>query len=74
MPVAEFVRTQNHPLVLKVFDKMYGINKENIESDSITERLQTPLQPIAEARHDLVQWPGRAGYSTYFAESKAAKA
>lgn len=71
MPVTEFIKTQNHPLILKVFDNVYGINPQNIDDDAVVERLQSPLRPSAEVRQDVVAWPGRKGYPTYFASCAA---
>lgn len=69
MAIDEFVQTQDHPLILAVCSRVYGVPK-NAEATTPTPSPSSLLEhaPVAELVQHGVQWPGRPPYPTYFAQ------
>jgi len=68
MPVEEFLRTQDHPLILHVLKHVYQLDKDNImiKQQKIDKNNGTKrIQPICELVSGGVQWPNREPYPTY---------
>jgi len=63
MDLNEFVTTQNHPLILKISDIVFGLRRENVPAHPIPT---TAREKITEY---TVQWPGRDPYPTFFGDS-----
>ena len=63
MPIDEFLRTQDHPLITAVLRQVYGRER----GDGAAEG--EPLQATVEMSEVGVQWPGREPYPTYFAQA-----
>ena len=62
MPVAEFLETQDHPLITAVLRRIYGLERGTEDAAAVA----TP-SPIVEMLEAPVQWPNRQPYPTYFA-------
>jgi 8-oxo-dGTP pyrophosphatase MutT (NUDIX family) len=63
MPLDEFVRTQDHPLILPIVRKLYGVERG---ADGGATGGAEGNDPIAELLEEPVQFPGRPPYPTYF--------
>ena len=62
MPLVEFVRSSDHPLILAILDKMYGLRKHR----EAAAEARTDELPFAELVEAPVQFPGRAPFPTFF--------
>lgn len=63
MPLDEFVRTQDHPLILAIVRKLYALERregERAPGGALNN------EPICEMVEEPVQFPGRAPFPTYF--------
>ncbi|KAK3280704.1 hypothetical protein CYMTET_11474 [Cymbomonas tetramitiformis] len=65
IPMDEFVRSESHPLILKVCDVLLERTKAAPEGPFV-EGGAIDLTPIAEVKRFEVRWPEREPYSTYF--------
>lgn len=75
MPLDEFVATQDHPLILSVLRRVYGIDTGGGASSNDDDRrgeaggVMVGASPLVEMVGSDVTWPGRQPYRTYFAEA-----
>ena len=70
MDLDEFVQTQDHPLILAVCRKVYGLTKREYGADAERSATAAPV-PLAEMVMEGVAWPGRAPYPTYFSTGRS---
>jgi len=63
MDLNEFVATQNHPLILKISDIVFGLRKDKVPAPGI------PATARLKISEHSVQWPGREPYPTFFGDS-----
>lgn len=63
MPLDEFVRTQEHPLILAIVRKLYALERREDEGAPAGAESNEPLVELLE---EPVQFPGRPPYPTYF--------
>jgi len=64
IPVEEFLRTEDHPLILHVLRVAYGLDFADFRNDA-SRKAPVPLLPLAEIEESAVQWPNREPYPTY---------
>ena len=76
MPLAEFVATQDHPLILSVLRRVYGIGSDGASSGddgAVAAGEAEGALPLVEMVAGDVQWPGRQPYRTYFGNARASE-
>ena len=73
MDIDEFIRTEDHPLILKILQESVGVpvsEPESERSDSDSERALDVVDPAAKMERVEVQWPGRPRIPTYVAKAR----
>lgn len=75
MPIDEFVTTQDHPLILSVLSRVYGIGDGTsgaaAASPADAAGASVGASPLVEMVAGDVQWPGRQPFRTYFGKARA---
>ena len=68
MDVDEFLKTQDHPLITGVLQRVYGLTgSPDGATASASNSERPPVEPVFEMVEHAVQWPGRDPYPTYWA-------
>lgn len=64
MPIDRYIETQDHPLIVLLLRRLYGLERGKPARSGARSREGAPL-PLVEMTEEGVQWPGREPYPTF---------